>query len=247
MMATADRGAAGERNRYADLLRVLAIAAVVAGHWLLVSITYRDGELAGLDAIRYVSWGGWVTLAFQVMPVFFLVGGYVDAISWTGHHERGEAWAGWVRERATGLLWPSTVYVTAMVLAVAVAQVAGAGPAELAEAGWLIAIQLWFLPVYLLLIALTPVMLAAHRRWGLAVPAVMALGAAAVDIGVVGAHLPLIGYAELPAGMGLDVPVGVRLAGRHPDPAPVAPIRVGRRWRRGPGWPRGLGPLPRST
>ncbi|MFI5066493.1 MAG: acyltransferase family protein, partial [Streptosporangiales bacterium] len=196
MMPTADRSAAGERNRYADLLRVLAIAAVVTGHWLLTSITYRGGQLAGLDAIRYVSWGGWVTLAFQVMPVFFLVGGYVDAISWTGHHARGEAWAGWVRERAMGLLWPATVYVMAAVLAATGAQMAGVPPAELAQAGWLVAIQLWFLPVYLLLIALTPVMLAAHRRWGLAVPAVMALGAAAVDIGVVGAHLPLIGYAN---------------------------------------------------
>jgi hypothetical protein len=34
--------------------------------------------------------------------------------------------------------------------------------------------QLWFLPVYLLLIALTPVMLSAHRSWGLVVPAAMA-------------------------------------------------------------------------
>ena len=195
-MPTQDRGSAAGRNRYADLLRVLAISAVVAGHWLLISITYRDGQLSGLDAIRYVSWGGWVTLAFQVMPVFFLVGGYVHAISWTGHHERGEAWVGWVRERAMGLLWPTTVYVAVAVLAIAAAQVAGAAPAELAEAGWLVALQLWFLPVYLLLIALTPVMLAAHRRWGVAVPVVMALGAAAVDVGVVGAHLPVIGYAN---------------------------------------------------
>ena len=196
MTPAPDRGSAAGRNRYADLLRVLAIAAVVAGHWLLTSITYRDGQLSGLDAIRYVSWAGWVTLVLQVMPVFFLVGGYVHAISWTRHHERGEAWAGWVRDRAMGLLWPATVYVTVAVLAAAGAQMAGAGPAELAQASWLVALQLWFLPVYLLLVTLTPVMLAAHRRWGLAVPAVMALGAAAVDVGVVGAHLPAIGYAN---------------------------------------------------
>ncbi|MGO9219202.1 MAG: acyltransferase family protein [Streptosporangiaceae bacterium] len=196
MMPTSARGPADGRNRYADLLRVLAIAAVVAGHWLLTSITYRGGELSGYDAIRYVSWSGWVTLVFQVMPVFFLVGGYVDAISWTRHHGRGEAWAGWVRDRAMRLLWPATVYVAAMVLAAAVARMAGAGAAELAQAGWLVALQLWFLPVYLLLIALTPVMLAAHRRWGLALPVVMALGAAAVDTAVIGAHLPVIGYAN---------------------------------------------------
>src|ERR1035437_8781019 len=50
--------------------------------------------------------------------------------------------------------------------------------------------------VYLLLIAAAPVMLAAHRRWGLAVPAVMAAAAAAVDAGGVGANLPLIGFAN---------------------------------------------------
>jgi fucose 4-O-acetylase-like acetyltransferase len=191
-----DRGSAPGRNRYADLLRVVAIGAVAVGHWLLTSITYRDGQLSGQDDIHYISWAGWVTLVFQVMPVFFLVGGYVHAISWSAHHEQGEHWTGWVREHAMGLLWPATVYVTAMTLAAVVARVAGAGTTELARAGWLVALQLWFLPVYMLLIALTPVLLAAYRRWGLAVPAVMALGAAAVDAGVVGAHVKVVGYAN---------------------------------------------------
>ena len=64
------------------------------------------------------------------------------------------------------------------------------------EAGWLVALQLWFLPVYLLLAALTPALLAAHRRWGLRVPVVMAAAAALVSAGVTGAHLPVIGYAN---------------------------------------------------
>jgi hypothetical protein len=111
-------------------------------------------------------------------------------------HERGEHWAGWVREHAMRLLWPTTVYVTAMVIAAAVAITAGAGTIELEQAGHLVALQLWFLPVYLLLIFLTPVVLAAYRRWGLAVPAIMALGAAAVDLGVVGYHVKVVGYAN---------------------------------------------------
>jgi hypothetical protein len=72
----------------------------------------------------------------------------------------------------------------------------GVSAGELAQVGWLVAFQLWFLPVYLLLIALTPVLLAAHRRWGLAVPAAMAAAAALVDVGVIGGHLPLVGYAN---------------------------------------------------
>jgi len=85
----------------------VAIGAVTVGHWLLTSITYRNGRLSGLDAINYVSWAGWVTLVFQVMPTFFLVGGYVHALSWARRRERGEHWAGWLREHAMQLLWPT--------------------------------------------------------------------------------------------------------------------------------------------
>jgi len=187
-------GPAPDRNRYADLLRVAAMAGVVYGHWLLVNVTDSSGQLGGVDALGYVSWGRLGTLLFQVMPVFFLVGGYVNARSWTAHAELG--WARWVRHRAIRLLRPATVYVAVAVAAVVAARLAGASPGEVAEAGWLVALQLWFLPVYLLVIALTSALLAAHRRWGLAVPAAMAAGAAAVDAAVLGLHLPVVGYAN---------------------------------------------------
>ncbi|HEX7163814.1 MAG TPA: hypothetical protein VF223_21555 [Trebonia sp.] len=35
-----------DRNRYVDLLRILAIGGVVYGHWPLVSITYAHIPLA---------------------------------------------------------------------------------------------------------------------------------------------------------------------------------------------------------
>ena len=132
----AETPAPGTRNRYADLLRVLAISLVVLGHWLLTSISYRGGRLSGGSALADIGWSGWGTLLFQVMPVFFLVGGYANALSWTRHHARGQAWAGWVRHRAIRLLRPTTVYVAVIVIAVAAARLAGADPAELAQAGW---------------------------------------------------------------------------------------------------------------
>ncbi len=159
------------RHRYLDLLRVVSIGMVVIGHWLLTNITYRNGTLSGADAMTYVSWSGWATLLFQVMPVFFVVGGYVNAISWSAHHELGEIWTVWVRERAMRLLWPTTVFVAlATAVALAVSSLTGVAPSVLAQAAWLVALQLWFLPVYLALIMLTPLMLAAHRRWGCSSP-----------------------------------------------------------------------------
>jgi hypothetical protein len=46
------------RNRHANLLRVAAIGGVVYGHRLLVSVTYRNGQLSGTDALDYVSSAG---------------------------------------------------------------------------------------------------------------------------------------------------------------------------------------------
>ena len=121
------------RNRYVDLLRVIAIGAVVYGHWILTDVTYRHGQLSGLDALNFVHWGKWVTLVLQVMPLFFLVGGYVNALSWTAHRARGKSWITWLRGRAMRLLWPTTVFVAIAVLAVTAAGLAGVTAAELAE------------------------------------------------------------------------------------------------------------------
>jgi fucose 4-O-acetylase-like acetyltransferase len=112
------------RKRYADLLRVLVIGMVVLGHWLLISISYSGGRLSGIDAMSDIGWSGLGTLVFQVMPVFFVVGGYANALSWTRHRAEGATWADWVRRRAIRLLRPTTVYV-AVVAAVVAACSAG--------------------------------------------------------------------------------------------------------------------------
>jgi fucose 4-O-acetylase-like acetyltransferase len=185
-----------ERNRYLDLLRPVAIGAVVYGHWLLIGLTYSRGRFSDLDTLDYVGWGRWLTWAFQVMPVFFLVGGYVNALSWTAHHAQGERWTWWIQRRAMRLWWPTAVYLGVNALLIAVARAAGMAEANIALAGRLITLQMWFLPVYLVLIALTPVMVAAHRRWGLAVPAGMTAAAALVSVGVSVPHLRVLGYAN---------------------------------------------------
>ncbi|KMO73194.1 Acyltransferase family protein [Mycolicibacterium chubuense] len=50
--------------------------------------------------------------------------------------------------------------------------------------GWAVAMHLWFLAVYLMVVALTPLAVAAHRRWGLAVP--VTLGACLIVVDAVG-------------------------------------------------------------
>ena len=87
--------------------------------------------------------------------------------------------SGWVGRRAVRLLLPTALYSGLVLLAVGVCSRVGVDPGTLALVGWDMAMQFWFLPVYLLLSALTPVLHAAHRRWGLAVP--VAMGAVALS------------------------------------------------------------------
>src|SRR5580704_3194634 len=93
----------GARNSYADLLRSLAIVSVVVGHWLATGVVRGDGRFVGVDALGVVHWGSWVTLVMQVVPVFFLVGGYVNSASWARHQAEGERWSIWVRARVLRL------------------------------------------------------------------------------------------------------------------------------------------------
>jgi fucose 4-O-acetylase-like acetyltransferase len=169
------------RDRYVDFLRAFAIVVVVVGHWLAVMITFRDGRLGGEHVLAVLPWTHWLTWLFQVMGIFFLVGGYANAASWDSARRRGDSYADWLGSRATRLLRPTTVFIAIGVPIAAAARLAGLDPELVRLAAWVVAISLWFLAVYLVVVALTPAMLAAHRRWGLAVPAALAVVAAGFD------------------------------------------------------------------
>ena len=65
-----------ERNRWVDFLRAVSILAVVCGHWLMAGLYVDEaGTLQRGDLLSVSTWAHWLTWVFQVMPVFFLVGG----------------------------------------------------------------------------------------------------------------------------------------------------------------------------
>ena len=68
------------RNRVVDLLRAAAIVVVVLGHWLMAAVVVRGGELVPGHLLGLATWTHPLTWVFQVMPVFFLVGGYANAL-----------------------------------------------------------------------------------------------------------------------------------------------------------------------
>lgn len=185
-----------DRNDYVDLLRGASIVAVVVGHWLLTGIQYQAGEFTGVDALGFVSWGSWATLVLQVVPVFFFVGGYANALSWARRSAAGGSWVEWLERRMRRLLGPTSAYLGVVACCVAVAEVAGVSANNLYQAGWALAFQLWFLAAYAVLLVATPILHAAHRRWGPAVPVVMGAVAILVSAVVVQWRWHLIGWAN---------------------------------------------------
>ena len=49
---------------------------VVLGHWLAVLVTWEDGTVTGENALNVVPDLWPLTWVFQVMPLFFFVGGF---------------------------------------------------------------------------------------------------------------------------------------------------------------------------
>ncbi|MEV5007075.1 acyltransferase [Streptomyces sp. NPDC056159] len=185
------------RDRYVDFLRAWAIVLVVLGHWLITGLVREsDGRITAPELLATVPWTQWLTLGFQIMPLFFLAGGHAAGGSWSRARAAGGSATGWVGRRALRLLLPASAYSGLVLLAVGMCTAVGVEPGTLALVGWAMAMQFWFLPVYLLLSALTPPLHAAHRRWGLRVAVVMGAGAAAVDALVVTVHVPYVGLAD---------------------------------------------------
>ncbi|MFI9588399.1 acyltransferase [Streptomyces sp. NPDC052236] len=182
------------RDRYVDFMRAWAIALVVMGHWLITALVPEPGgEITAPELLATIPWTQWLTLGFQIMPLFFLAGGHAAGGSWSRAGEAGGTAAGWVGRRALRLLLPAAVYSGLVLLAIGICSAVGVDPDTLELVGWAMAMQFWFLPLYLLLSALTPPLHAAHRRWGLRVPVVMGAAALAADALAVTVHAPYVG------------------------------------------------------
>lgn len=159
------------RERFVDLLRAVAIILVVLGHWLVTVIEYdADGDLIGRSALPHLTWAHPLTWLVQVLPIFFLVGGFANAASLAGH--RGDA-TGWLLRRSGRLVRPATVLMAALAGVAFGARLLGVEPEQVRLAVWFASIPIWFLTAYLAIVLLTPVMYALHERFGLAVPLVL--------------------------------------------------------------------------
>ncbi|MGY6499795.1 MAG: acyltransferase family protein [Acidimicrobiales bacterium] len=152
---------AGGRDLAIDAYRALAMFVVVAWHWVFtIAIWESDGPrvdnpLSFLPDLAYLTW------VLQVMPLFFLVGGYVTMRAISGM-DQPSTWA-WSRRRIARLTSPALPLVGALAAGWVVATSIGAE--AVGSALVLTATPLWFLVAYVAITALAPLVAPAARRW----------------------------------------------------------------------------------
>lgn len=190
-----------ERNRYIDFLRAASICGVILGHWLEVSLYTENGTVVFDTALVLSPGARWLTWLFQVMPIFFLAGGYVDGLGWQSAQRREEGYASWLARRLRRLIVPVLPLLAAWTLIGAtLTGFNGLGglqfysPASMLEITSQYALlPAWLLAFYILLVLLAPLSFRAWQRYKFA--SFWALGAAAalVDLLTLGAGWRFLG------------------------------------------------------
>ncbi|MGW4974903.1 acyltransferase family protein [Streptomyces mirabilis] len=198
------------RDKYVDLLRVASLGTVVLGHWLMAAVSVRgDGraEVGNLLAVeprlQLLTW------ALQVMPVFFFVGGFSHALSYRSlrrkageHGEKGEngengggaLYSVFLRARLQRLLRPTVVFIGVWGALALALQLAGREGGLLDVSLRLVAQPLWFIGIYLAMVAFTPPLLRLHERYGWGAFGGLVAAAGLVDVLRFGFAVPYVEF-----------------------------------------------------
>jgi len=158
------------RDRSVDFLRAVSILAVVFGHWFIGIIWWDHGIIRTTSAVGVTSWLWLGTWAFQVMPIFFFVGGFSNMMAYDSLRRRGASAWEFTQTRLTRLLKPSLVFLggwTIVQTGLHLTDVgAPGGPRVFGDTALLRGVlppaatlpfgPLWFLAVYVVVVAPSP-------------------------------------------------------------------------------------------
>ena len=170
------------RNRYVDFLRAVSIGAVVLGHWLIAAPFYTDAGPKMLHLLDVEPWTHWLTWLFQVMPIFFFVGGYSNFTAWEASRRRSETYAIWLGSRLYRLLYPVLPLLLGWTALAIAGSLAGLPASYIRKASQISMVPTWFLAVYILVVLFVPLTYHGWKRFGLFSIVPLILGAILVDI-----------------------------------------------------------------
>jgi peptidoglycan/LPS O-acetylase OafA/YrhL len=155
-----------DRNRYVDFLRAVSILVVITGHWLIATAWYVDGGLSQGHLLKEQPQTQWLTWLFQVMPIFFIVGGYSNAVSLESAKRKGVGYGGWLAARLNRLVAPLLILIVAWAVIAVVMRLMGVTSPVVQFASQAALIPTWFLAIYIMIVILAPHAYRFWRRFG---------------------------------------------------------------------------------
>jgi hypothetical protein len=171
-----------KRDRFPDLLRSVALGAVILGHWTMGAVSIDGAGMMHVDNVLNINRQLWpATWVLVLIPLFFFVGGFSNATSLHRALERGMSAPQWIGQRLKGLFLPVVPFVLLVVALALLALRLGAPQVLTLTIAVVVLMPLWFVAVYAVLAALTPLMLGLHRRFGVRVVVALAILAFIAD------------------------------------------------------------------
>jgi fucose 4-O-acetylase-like acetyltransferase len=159
-----DAATPATRDRTVDALRALAIMGVILGHWLVTALVLTHGSktaaLYDASPLASMPWLAPLSWIFQTLAIFFFVGGYSSARSYRGGYRA------WLGRRLARLSLPVTALVAVWAVLGTGLYLGGVSTSTLHTVLVLVLDPLWFLGVYAVLTALTPLAVTLVRRLG---------------------------------------------------------------------------------
>jgi len=155
---------------------------------------YEQGKPQMWHLLAVSPWSHWLTWFFQVMPVFFFVGGYANLTSWEACQRRGQGYGHWLAGRLQRLLQPVLPLLGIWLFLAVFARGLGVPQGFLQVGSRIALVPTWFLAVYILVVLFVPVTAAAWNQFGIWSAIVLMAAAAMVDVAFFAADLKLLGW-----------------------------------------------------
>jgi len=169
------------RDLTLDLARVFAVLLVVVIHLLEVGVGTGPHGLTISRPLEHQPWFNAVTWVLQIMPLFFVVGGFASLTAWRSLVRRGGGAADYVTTRVLRLAQPAFPLFVFYVVVVGAATLIGVDPKLLGPVVLGAGSPLWFLAAYGLCQAVAPFAVHWHQRAPKRTLLVLLLGAIIVD------------------------------------------------------------------
>lgn len=187
-----------KRDLTLDLARVFCVLLVVVIHLLFIGVGRNaEGELVISRPLEEQPWFAGVTWAGQIMPLFFVVGGFASLAAWRSSVRRGGTAADYVKTRVLRLAQPSLPLFLFYVVVIGGATLLAIAPELVGTVVEGAGSPLWFIAAYCLCQAVVPVMARLHARAAAPTLAVLLLGVVIVDAARYGSGVTQLGYLNM--------------------------------------------------